>query len=69
MKIARLATGNGTQYGIPNGDTIQGTLANFISHVITPLPGDVIATDAPRGIRPTQSGDADRNLAEPLSTK
>jgi 2-keto-4-pentenoate hydratase/2-oxohepta-3-ene-1,7-dioic acid hydratase in catechol pathway len=30
---------------------------SFISHVMTLLPGDVIATGTPRGIGPMQPGD------------
>jgi 2-keto-4-pentenoate hydratase/2-oxohepta-3-ene-1,7-dioic acid hydratase in catechol pathway len=33
------------------------TLVSFISHVMTLLPGDVIATGTPRGIGPMQPGD------------
>jgi 2-keto-4-pentenoate hydratase/2-oxohepta-3-ene-1,7-dioic acid hydratase in catechol pathway len=33
------------------------TLVSFISHVMTLLPGDVIATGTPRGIGPMQAGD------------
>lgn len=33
------------------------TLVSFISHVMTLLPGDIIATGTPRGIGPMQPGD------------
>ncbi len=33
------------------------TLVSFISHIMTLLPGDVIATGTPSGIGPIQPGD------------
>jgi 2-keto-4-pentenoate hydratase/2-oxohepta-3-ene-1,7-dioic acid hydratase in catechol pathway len=44
------------------------TLVSFISHVMTLLPGDVIATGTPRGIGPMQPGDVVEIRIETIGT-
>ena len=41
-------------------------LVSFISHVMTLLPGDVIATGTPSGVGPMQSGDTVEVRIEPI---
>ncbi len=43
-------------------------LINFISHVMTLLPGDIIATGTPSGIGPMYSGDTVEVKIEPIGT-
>ena len=43
-------------------------LVSFISHVMTLLPGDIIATGTPSGIGPMQSGDIAEIKIEPIGT-
>ena len=43
-------------------------LINFISHVMTLLPGDIIATGTPSGIGPMYSGDTVEIKIEPIGT-
>lgn len=43
-------------------------LVSFISHVMTLLPGDIIATGTPSGVGPMQSGDTVEIKIEPIGT-
>jgi len=43
-------------------------LVSFISHIMTLLPGDVIATGTPSGIGPMQRGDTVEVKIEPIGT-
>ncbi|GAI73625.1 unnamed protein product, partial [marine sediment metagenome] len=43
-------------------------LINFISHVMTLLPGDIIATGTPSGIGPMYPGDTVEIKIEPIGT-
>ncbi|MFH1775030.1 MAG: fumarylacetoacetate hydrolase family protein [Chloroflexota bacterium] len=43
-------------------------LINFISHVMTLLPGDIIATGTPSGVGPMQHGDTVEITIEPIGT-
>jgi len=43
-------------------------LINFISHVMTLLPGDIIATGTPSGIGPMYAGDTVEIKIEPIGT-
>ncbi len=49
-------------FGIPE-------LINFISHVMTLLPGDIIATGTPSGIGPMYPGDTVEIKIEPIGTR
>jgi len=52
------------------GDLIYSVaeLINFISHVMTLLPGDIIATGTPSGIGPMYPGDTVEIKIEPIGT-
>ena len=41
-------------------------LLSFISHIMTLLPGDIVATGTPRGVGPMQPGDTIEVMIEPI---
>jgi len=43
-------------------------LLSFISHIMTLLPGDIVATGTPRGVGPMQPGDTIEVMIEPIGT-
>ena len=60
-ELKQQANTNDLIYSIPE-------LINFISHVMTLLPGDIIATGTPSGVGPMYPGDTVEIKIEPIGT-
>ena len=63
MKIVRYTTGKKAEYGICDDEPVS-----FISHIMTLLPGDIIATGTTSGIGPMERGDTIEVRIEPIGT-
>ncbi|OPX19901.1 MAG: hypothetical protein BZ151_06845 [Desulfobacca sp. 4484_104] len=69
LNLAALVNGEHRQQGNTQDMVFRvTTLISFISHIMTLLPGDVIATGTPAGIGPLQPGDVVEIRVEGIGT-